>query len=163
RAGARPGDRVAVAGRLGWAAAGLAVLARGFRSPAAVVNAHRRPQPPYPAGPEAAALGATAMIDVSDGLVADLGHVCRASAVRIELDSARFEVPARLGEVGSALGLDPLTWVLAGGDDHALAATFPAGSDLPPHWQEVGRVSAGTGVIVDGEEYPGTGGWDHFG
>jgi thiamine-monophosphate kinase len=163
RAGARAGDQVAVAGRLGWSAAGLAVLARGFRSPAAVVNAHRRPQPPYAAGPQAAELGATAMIDVSDGLVADLGHVCRASGVRIELDTAAFEVPARLREVGSALGLDPLSWVLTGGDDHALAATFPSGLALPAGWRVVGRACAGTGVVVDGEEYAGAGGWDHFG
>ncbi len=163
RAGARAGDRVAVAGRLGWSAAGLAVLARGFRSPAAVVNAYRRPEPPYSAGPQAAILGATAMIDVSDGLVADLGHVCRASAVRIELDSAAFEVPARLREVGSALGLDPLSWVLTGGEDHALAATFPAQVSLPAPWRVVGRAVEGTGVLVDGEEYAGVGGYDHFG
>jgi thiamine-monophosphate kinase len=163
RAGARPGDLVAVAGRLGWSAAGLAVLARGFRSPAAVVNAHRRPEPPYPAGPQAAALGATAMIDVSDGLVADLGHVSRASAVRVELDSAAFEVPGRLREVGSALGLDPLGWVLTGGDDHALAATFPATVTLPDAWRVVGQVTEGTGVLVDGEPYAGPAGYDHFG
>ena len=163
RAGARPGDIVAVAGRLGWSAAGLAVLARGFRSPAAVVNAHRRPEPPYPAGPQAAALGATAMIDVSDGLVADLGHVSQASAVRIELDSTAFEVPVRLREVGSALGLDPLSWVLAGGDDHALAATFPATGTLPAAWRVVGQVTEGTGVLVDGEVYAGPPGYDHFG
>jgi thiamine-monophosphate kinase len=162
RAGARPGDRVAVAGRLGWSAAGLAVLARGFRSPAVVVNAYRRPEPPYAAGPQAAALGATAMLDVSDGLVADLGHVSRASAVRIELDSAAFEVPPRLREVGSALGLDPLTWVLTGGEDHALVATFPASVSLPEPWRVVGRAVEGTGVLVDGEEYAGPGGYDHF-
>ena len=75
RGGARPGDRVALCGRIGWAAAGLAVLHRGFRSPVAVVGAHRVPEPPYPAGPQAARAGATAMIDVSDGLLADLGHV----------------------------------------------------------------------------------------
>src|SRR5512139_1545826 len=63
RSGARPGDVVAVAGRLGWAAAGLAVLSRGFRSPRVLVEAHRRPAPPYAQGPQAATLGATAMID----------------------------------------------------------------------------------------------------
>jgi thiamine-monophosphate kinase len=163
RAGARPGDRVAIAGRLGWSAAGLAVLARGFRAPAAVVNAYRRPEPPYAAGPQASELGATAMIDVSDGLVADLGHLARASAVRVELDTSAFDLPERLRQVASALGLDPLDWVLAGGEDHALAATFPAGVTLPAGWRPVGRVVAGTGVLVDGEEYTGPGGWDHFG
>ena len=81
RSGAVPGDLVAVAGRLGWAAAGLAVLSRGFRSPRILVDAHRRPAPPYAEGPRAAALGATAMTDVSDGLLADLGHVAVASGV----------------------------------------------------------------------------------
>jgi thiamine-monophosphate kinase len=79
RAGARVGDVVAVAGRLGWSGAGLAALRRGFRSPKVVVDAHRRPEPPYAAGPLAAVAGATAMIDTSDGLVADLGHVATAS------------------------------------------------------------------------------------
>ena len=75
RSGARPGDVVALAGRQGWAAAGLAVLARGFRSPRALVEAYQRPEPPYAAGPAAAPAGATAMIDVSDGLLADVGHI----------------------------------------------------------------------------------------
>ena len=72
-------------GRLGWAAAGLAVLSRGFRSPRVVVEAHRRPEPPYAQGPVAAAAGATAMIDVSDGLLADLGHVATASGVAVDV------------------------------------------------------------------------------
>ena len=79
RAGARPGDVVAVCGRLGWAEAGFRVLSRGFRSPRVLVEAHRRPVVPYRAGPQAAELGATAMCDVSDGLLADLGHVAQAS------------------------------------------------------------------------------------
>lgn len=162
RTGARPGDQVAVAGRLGWAGAGLAVLARGFRSPAALVNAHRRPEPPYRAGPAAAELGATAMIDVSDGLVADLGHVAQGSAVRIELDSAAFDLAPRLVEIGGALGLDPLDWILAGGEDHALVATFPPALRLPAPWRVIGRVAEGTGVLVDGEPYGGPGGYDHF-
>ena len=86
RSGAEPGQLVAVRGRLGWAAAGLVVLGRGFRSPRVVVEAHRVPQVPYGAGPAAAAAGATAMIDVSDGLLADLGHVARASGVVIDID-----------------------------------------------------------------------------
>ncbi|MDT7551794.1 MAG: thiamine-monophosphate kinase, partial [Pseudonocardiales bacterium] len=120
RAGARPGDVVALAGRVGWAAAGLAVLQRGFRSPGAVVGAHRVPQPPYAAGPEAARAGATSMIDVSDGLLADLGHVAAASGVVIDLRVP--DVPSRLAELGPALGIDPLSWLLTGGEDHALVA-----------------------------------------
>ncbi len=162
RAGARPGDVVACVGRLGWAACGLAVLGRGFRSPVSVVGAYRRPEPPYRQGPVAAEHGATAMMDVSDGLVADLGHVARASEVSIELDSAAFVVPDRLRDVGQALGLDPLDWILTGGEDHALVATFPADLGAPEGWRVVGRVTDGTGVRVDGEEYVGRGGYDHF-
>jgi thiamine-monophosphate kinase len=161
RSGARAGDVVAYTGRLGWAAAGLAVLARGFRSPVSVVGAHRRPEPPYAEGPHAAALGATSMVDVSDGLVADLRHVALASDVGIELDTSRLDVPDRLRDVGSALGVDPLGWVLAGGDDHALAATFPQAAELPEQWRVIGRVARGRGVLVDGAPYP-EGGWDHF-
>src|SRR5439155_673416 len=65
--------------------------------------------------------------------------------------------------VVAVTALDALSWMLAGGDDHALAASFPAGVALPPHWRVVGRVVAGTGVLIDGEEYTGPGGWDHFG
>src|SRR3954466_1268296 len=83
RSGARPGDVLAITGRQGWAAGGLAVLGRGFRSPRVLVEAYRRPQPPYDAGPAAAAAGATAMIDVSDGLVADALHLATGSTVSI--------------------------------------------------------------------------------
>ena len=159
--GARVGDVVAVAGRLGWAAAGFAVLGRGFRSPVQIVEAHRRPAPPYEAGPEAAALGATSMTDVSDGLIADLGHIADASRVRLDLRAELVEVPAKLAEVGSALNVDPLVWVLTGGDDYALAATFPKGSELPEHWRVLGQVAEGDGVRVDGRRWP-QGGHEHF-
>ncbi len=162
RAGARAGDTVALAGRVGWAAAGWAVLARGFRSPVAVVSAHRVPEPPYAAGPQAAAAGATAMIDVSDGLLADLGHVARASGVRIDVRSGAFEVAARLVDVGAALGVDPMHWLLTGGEDHALAATFPGAP--PEGWTVIGTVGDGEpDVLVDGRAYDGgPSGWEHF-
>ena len=97
RAGARPGDVVAVCGRLGWAEAGFRVLSRGFRSPRVLVEAHRRPVVPYRAGPQAAELGATAMCDVSDGLLADLGHVAQASGVAVDIDSGASTCPRRSG------------------------------------------------------------------
>src|SRR5262249_56178640 len=90
RAGARPGDVLAYAGVLGESAAGLALLEAGLTGPAPLIAAHRRPAPPYPAGPEAAGLGATAMIDVSDGLLADAGHLARARGVQIAIAAARF-------------------------------------------------------------------------
>jgi thiamine-monophosphate kinase len=185
RSGARPGDVVALAGRLGWAAAGLAVLGRGFRSPRVVVEAHRRPQPPYAAGPQALAAGATAMIDVSDGLLSDLAHVSRASGVAIDVDSSAIEVAEPLQAVGAALGVDPLEFCLTGGDDHALVATFPPDVELPSGWRCIGAVdtgvthpadaaaqpvdaeevtrSASEAVTVDGAAREGHGGHRHFG
>lgn len=162
RAGACPGDVVALAGRVGWAAAGWAVLARGFRSPMAAVAAHRVPEPPYAAGPQAAKAGATSMIDISDGLLADLGHVARASGVRMDVRSAAFDVPERLVDIGAALGVDPMRWLLTGGEDHALAATFPGA--VPEGWTEIGTVQEGEpAVLVDGRPYDdGPAGWDHF-
>lgn len=163
RGGARPGDVLALAGRVGWAAAGLAVLQRGFRSPGSLVGAHRAPQPPYPAGPAAARAGATAMIDVSDGLLADLGHLATASHVAIDVRTRALDVPLRMREVAGALGADPLSWLLTGGEDHALAATFPPGTTLPPGWAAIGEARAGEpGVTVDGAAYEGPAGWDHF-
>ncbi len=162
RSGASPGDVVAIAGRQGWAAGGLAVLARGFRSPRALVEAYRRPQPPYGAGPSAAAAGATAMIDVSDGLLADVGHVAEASGVAVDLVSEAFEVAEPMRAVGAALGADPMRFVLTGGDDHALVATFPAGTAIPDGWRAVGTVSDGSGVTVDGAAWDGPTGHTHF-
>jgi thiamine-monophosphate kinase len=162
RSGARPGDVVALAGRQGWAAAGLAVLARGFRSPRVLVEAHRRPEPPYLAGAAAASAGATAMIDVSDGLLGDIAHIAEASGVAIDVRSAGFEVAEPLRAVGAALGADPMQFILTGGDDHALVATFPSGTALPDGWQLIGEVAEGSGVTVDGAEYEGPTGHQHF-
>lgn len=165
RAGARAGDVVAVCGRLGWAAAGLAVLSRGFRSPRVLVEAHRVPAPPYAAGPAAAVAGATAMIDVSDGLVADAGHLAAASGVVVALASGRLDVAEPIRSAASAFNTDPLGWVLAGGEDHALLATFPAGTPLPDGFVAVGEVRAAAdapGVLVDDRPYDGSGGHDHF-
>jgi thiamine-monophosphate kinase len=179
RSGARPGDVLALAGRLGWAAAGLAVLSAGGADPRAwagngpagsagggpaqVVDAHRVPDPPYPAGPAAARAGATAMIDISDGLLADVGHLADASGVSVDVRSAALPVPDVLAEVGAVLGADPMRWLLTGGEDHALVATFPAGAVLPVGWTPIGLVDAGAGVSVDGVAYDGAVGWDHFG
>lgn len=166
RSGALPGQLVAMAGRLGWAAAGLAALGRGFRSPKAVVDAHRFPLVPYGAGREAALAGATAMIDVSDGLLADLGHIAEASSVVIDLDKSRLTVAEPVAAVAQALGVDALSYVLTGGEDHALVATFTLG-DVPAGWSVIGKVLEPTrdlaiGVLVDGAVWPIPGGWQHF-
>jgi thiamine-monophosphate kinase len=145
---------------------------------APLVAAHRRPQPPYDAGPQAADLGATAMIDISDGLLADLGHIASASGVRIDLSSDRLspgeglQAAARffLGRTDRGSGpehtraqtLVALAWVLTGGEDHALAATFPRDTVLPQRWTVIGQVHEGLGVLVDGQAWAGEAGWDHF-
>jgi thiamine-monophosphate kinase len=167
RSGAQPGDVLAIAGRQGWAAAGLAVLGRGFRSPRKVVEAHQRPQPPYEAGPVAADAGATSMIDVSDGLVADVGHLAEDSGVAIDIDTGAFTLDEPLQAVGAALGVDPMQFVLGGGEDHPLVATFPAGTALPEGFREIGRVTGphdgpGPAVTVDGAPYEGSPGHTHF-
>jgi thiamine-monophosphate kinase len=163
RSGARPGDILAICGRLGWAAAGLAVLGRGFRSPVGVVNAQRVPEPPYAAGPSAAAGGATSMTDVSDGLLADLGHIAEASGVGFDVHTSRLLVDQKLVEVGAALGADPLRWVLTGGEDYALVATFPSFMDLPKGWTRIGSVTiADSGITVDGEPYQHATDWQHW-
>ncbi len=106
------------------------------------------------------------MIDVSDGLLADLGHIAEASHVSIDVSTAALPVPQRLVEVASALGKDPMTWLLTGGEDHALAATFPAGADLPAPWERIGTVGEPAegrpAVTVDGAGYDAIPGFAHF-
>lgn len=162
RGGAEPGDVLALHGRQGWAAGGLAVLGRGFRSPRVLVEAYRRPEPPYDAGLVAAEAGATAMVDISDGLLAEAGHLAAASGVAIDVRTEAFEVPEPLHAVAAALGADPLQFILSGGDDHALLATFPTERDVPNGWLVIGSVGEGEGVTVDGVEPEGETGWQHF-
>lgn len=153
RAGAHTGDIVAVAGRLGYAEAGVELLSAGLREPAELVEAHRRPRPPYGAALNAGSLGATAMLDVSDGLVQDLGHIAAASGVAIEIDSAALPLPP---------APDGRRLALTGGEDHAFAATFSPKSVLPDEWRVIGRVVEGPPIVrVDGQIYV-RGGWDHF-
>jgi thiamine-monophosphate kinase len=190
RSGARPGDLVAVAGPLGHAAAGFALLTAGLTVTAGLtgdrlidplIAQHLRPAPPYPAGPEAAALGATAMIDVSDGLLADLGHVAEASGVQVRLASAGLRPEEELLAAArkylyrtasvprpgpdATPAAQAQEWVLTGGEDHSLVATFPAGTPLPPRWRLIGEVGApepGRAVVVDGQPGSQRPGWDHF-
>lgn len=143
RGGARPGDVLVLAGELGRSAAGLALLEQGETS-GELVDAHRRPAPPYAMGPILALAGATAMCDVSDGLISDVRHLTRASGVAIDLDDGDERY-------------------LTGGEDHALIATLPAGAPVPQGCRVIGRVLAGAGVTVAGEPLQyASGGWDHY-
>ena len=127
RGGARPGDTVAVIGELGRSAAGYALWHNDIRQFDELRRRHLVPEPPYGQGRVAADAGATAMTDVSDGLLADLGHIAQASGVGIDVSTAALAADRMpLAAAGAARGgADALGWVLGGGEDHALVATFP--------------------------------------
>ncbi|MEV0946227.1 thiamine-phosphate kinase [Rhodococcus sp. NPDC049939] len=162
RSGSRPGDIVAVAGILGRSAGGLALLLAGSSDFPELIAAHRVPTPPYQAARAAAAAGAHSMTDISDGLLADLGHICDRSGVGMSLARANLTVGDDIVAAAAAIGADHWDWVLTGGEDHCFAATFPAGEALPEGWTEIGTVDDGSGVRVDGATWPGAGGWQSF-
>ena len=173
RSGARPGDVVAHAGRRGWSAAGLALLGAGGPDLAGgpdadLVAAFRSPEPALAAGPAAARAGATAMMDVSDGLLRDGRRLARASGVTLELDDPRQAFApdvARLAPAAAALGVDVVDWLLAGGEDHGLLATFPPDAPLPDPFTRIGTVVERSehALLVGGVPRAGATGWDHFG
>ena len=162
RSGARPGDVLAVSGALDLAARGLDLLferavdeagapdaARAVALRAefpAEIEAQLAPEPPLLDGPAAALAGATAMLDVSDGLAIDARRIATASGVRLDILFAALESPTSL----------------VGGEAHALLATFPADAVLPLGFRVIGRVSPGEGVSVDGIPYDERGGWDPY-
>ena len=166
RSGARAGSVIAVAGDLGRSAAGLALLRNTIGAAGDDFEylraRHRVPQPPYGQGRAAAEAGAQAMTDVSDGLLADLGHLADSSGVLMDLRAAtlRTDVDAVAAAAESA-GVDPWSLVLGGGEDHALVACFP---DYPPHgWRVIGSVLPGPpGVLLDGRPWDGRAGWQSY-
>ncbi|WP_062211764.1 thiamine-phosphate kinase [Demequina oxidasica] len=163
RADAVDGQIVAVAGPLGGARAGLEQLTRGERVDEESIGLFLRPHPRIGAGLEAALHGATAMMDLSDGLVRDAHRIARASEVGIDIESALLPVHDGARKVAVALQLDPRPWALAGGEDHHMLAVFQRESAVPEGWTVIGVTSdAFSGVRVDGEE-PTVRGWDHFG
>jgi thiamine-monophosphate kinase len=156
RSGARPGDRIWVTGPLGLSAAGLRLLKEGRETAGPAVAAHRRPQPSVRAGLAARAAGATSMIDISDGLLADLGHLTDASGVGFAIQ----RVPAGDGATREE--------ALTGGEDYVLVFTAPdaaavdnAFARLPsPH--PLGRCTEDASErTVDGHQVQGEGGWEH--
>ena len=173
RSGARPGHTVALAGTVGLAAAGLALLESGpavdLLTPGqrTIMDRQCRPLPPLAAGPAALAAGASAMMDISDGLIRDGSRLAAASGVVLDLDAAVLkQLAGPLSAAADAVGGDPLAWVLGGGEDHGLLATFPADVQLPPGFAAIGSVEAlaptdSTGVKIAGRPAD-TVGWDHF-
>jgi thiamine-monophosphate kinase len=177
RSGAAVGDQVAVCGNVGFSAAGWALqessLAPAGHGPvmAAAAALFARPEPPLAAGPAAAQAGATAMLDISDGLVRDAARMAAASGVSLDLNGGVLRGMARgLADCAVALGTDPLSWVLTGGEDHGLLSTFPPGATLPAGFVGIGSVvsmgAAEPAVTIDGQNIKsaidGALGWDHF-
>jgi len=173
RSGARPGDTLALAGSVGRAAAGLALLESATPVQAltqeqrALMDTQCRPRPPLAAGPLARATGASALMDISDGLVRDGQRMAAASHAVLNLDPAALrELALPLEPAAALLGADAMGWVLGGGEDHGLLAAFPAGVQLPHGFTAIGSVEApaptdSTGVTIAGRPAD-TVGWDHF-
>jgi thiamine-monophosphate kinase len=162
RGGASAGDTLAVTGDLGRSAAGYALWNNNIHDFETLRRRHLVPEPPYGQGRVAADAGASAMTDVSDGLVADLGHVAQASGVGIDVSTAALRPDHdALADAALAAGADAWAWVLGGGEDHALVATFAA--PPPGGWRVIGTVVDGPPrVLVDGGEWNGKPGWQSF-
>lgn len=162
RSGSRPGSVLAVSGQLGFSAAGYALWRNGIGGFDALRRRHLVPQPPYGQGRAAAEAGAQAMIDVSDGLVADLRHIAQASGVGVEVSTEALAGDhAAVAPAAETVGVDGWSWVLGGGEDHALVACFPGA--VPAGWRVIGRVVDGPArVLVDGVDWDGYAGWQSF-
>jgi thiamine-monophosphate kinase len=160
RGGARVGDAVCVSGTLGDGAAALAFLEERWQpdpdAAEALFARFYRPRPRLALG-QALRGQATACIDISDGLLADLGHLCAASGVGMALESAALPLSPALAGAGDRAR----DWALAGGDDYELAFTLPAALPVPAGGVRIGTVTDAAGISVDGEVVAG-GGYSHF-
>jgi len=127
---ARPGDAIVVAGRLGEAAAGLGLLGAGGGTPPGgrLVAAYKRPTPLLDVvGVLRGTAGIHGAIDVSDGLSTDLVHVCTSSGVGCEVDAGALPVSRPLAAYCSDRGVDPVDWIMGGGEDYALVLSVAPG------------------------------------
>lgn len=164
RADALAGDVIAVSGSLGAAKAGYEQLSRGQRIDEETIGLFIRPRPRVGAGLEGALHGATAMMDLSDGIVRDAPRIARASELVLDIDSAAVPIHPGVIAVAEQLGNPGLAleWALGGGEDHHMLATFPRELAVPDNWRVIGRVTEGApGLLIDGAK-PQVAGWDHF-
>lgn len=158
RSGARPGDRICVTGSLGSAAAGLLVLERmaeaAETSFPGLVRVHRQPSPRVQAGQEIARSGiATAMIDISDGLAADLSHLCNASRVGAIVHRERIPVSREVLVAAERLGENPEALALSGGEDYELLFTVKTGPEIDETLDRMASV-CGLALTIIGEILP---------
>ena len=162
RSGASAGDLIYLSALPGLSAAGLAILERGLDRPKYVVQAHLNPKL---VAPMKLIEVASAMSDISDGLVSDARNIARASKVDLNFDTSALEASPDfkdLGELATELGVDVYDWIFSGGEDHFFIATVPEKYADKNLGIQVGKVVAGSGLImIDGEQTQRAG-YQHF-
>jgi thiamine-monophosphate kinase len=169
RSGARPGDLLAVTGELGAAAAGLLVLEQDISGHERLVRRYLRPEPRIGVGRAVASLGASAMIDLSDGLASDVRRVCERSGVGCDVDLDLLPIDDDTGQLARSLGHDPAVLAAAGGEDYELVVCAPEpvldalAQRIEVPLTVIGEVTRKDVAFRRNDEpVGGLSGWDHF-